>query len=341
MVNAVVPTPSSRRGAAVGEGDQRQEPDRAADAEVLVQPDRRRPRRPADVRRRGDPPRVHDRRGRRRAGRRSSRSASPTGASTPGCIERDGCAHRGRRSARPAAGGVPVARAGLVEPAAAAQRRRRRAVHGGGRPRRRAGARRGVRAGRRPGRRGAAAGGGARGSPSRARLRGRQRDPQARHQPRRARATSSRCSAGRPDRPSRDLAAGATRLVLAEAIDNPANIGAIVRNAAGTGWDGLVLDRTERRPAVAAGRCACRWAMRSASRTPGRSTSRRRSPSSRQPASRSPRSTPEGGVELREVIAAGADRARGRRGAGRASARRSSRPPTSGSASRCRRASTR
>jgi tRNA G18 (ribose-2'-O)-methylase SpoU len=34
----------------------------------------------------------------------------------------------------------------------------------------------------------------------------------------------------------------ATRIVVVEAVDNPANIGAVVRNAAALGWDGLVLD---------------------------------------------------------------------------------------------------
>ncbi|TPW14515.1 MAG: putative RNA methyltransferase, partial [Acidimicrobiaceae bacterium] len=38
-----------------------------------------------------------------------------------------------------------------------------------------------------------------------------------------------------------ELAGRARRLVMVEAVDNPANIGAIVRNAAGLGWDGLVL----------------------------------------------------------------------------------------------------
>jgi tRNA G18 (ribose-2'-O)-methylase SpoU len=53
----------------------------------------------------------------------------------------------------------------------------------------------------------------------------------------------------RPPRPAvHELAAASTHLVLAEAIDNPANVGAIVRNAAGTGWDGLVLDRTSADP---------------------------------------------------------------------------------------------
>ena len=54
-------------GARMGARDQRQEPDRAAHAQVRVQPDRRRTRRPAAVRRRGDASRLHDRRGGRRA----------------------------------------------------------------------------------------------------------------------------------------------------------------------------------------------------------------------------------------------------------------------------------
>ena len=69
MVNAVVDHERARgRGARVGGEDQRQEPDRAAHAQVLVQPDRRRAGRPAAVRRRGDPPGLHDRRGRRGPG---------------------------------------------------------------------------------------------------------------------------------------------------------------------------------------------------------------------------------------------------------------------------------
>ncbi len=53
----------------------------------------------------------------------------------------------------------------------------------------------------------------------------------------------------RPSRPSvADLAARSRRLVVVEAVDNPANIGAIVRNAAGLGWDGLVLDTTSADP---------------------------------------------------------------------------------------------
>ena len=79
-VNAVVPHAELEATALrVGGGDQRQEPDRAADAEVRVQPDRRRPRRPAAVRRRGDPARLRAPTRRPRAATRSSRSARPTG----------------------------------------------------------------------------------------------------------------------------------------------------------------------------------------------------------------------------------------------------------------------
>ena len=53
----------------------------------------------------------------------------------------------------------------------------------------------------------------------------------------------------RPPRPQPlDLAARARRLVLVEAVDNPANIGSIVRNAAGLGWDGLILDTSSGDP---------------------------------------------------------------------------------------------
>ena len=45
-------------------------------------------------------------------------------------------------------------------------------------------------------------------------------------------------------RPAADLAATARRLVIAEAVDNPVNIGSIVRNALALGWDGLVVDAT-------------------------------------------------------------------------------------------------
>lgn len=53
----------------------------------------------------------------------------------------------------------------------------------------------------------------------------------------------------RPPRPSAtELVAEAERLVVVEAVDNPANVGAIVRNAAALGWDGLLLDHTSADP---------------------------------------------------------------------------------------------
>jgi tRNA G18 (ribose-2'-O)-methylase SpoU len=53
----------------------------------------------------------------------------------------------------------------------------------------------------------------------------------------------------RPPRPSvAELAGGATRLVVVEGVDNPSNIGSIIRNAAALGWDGLVLDHTSADP---------------------------------------------------------------------------------------------
>lgn len=53
----------------------------------------------------------------------------------------------------------------------------------------------------------------------------------------------------RPPRPSAaELAARSTRLVLVEAVDNPVNIGSIVRNGLGLGWDGMVVDTTSADP---------------------------------------------------------------------------------------------
>ena len=53
----------------------------------------------------------------------------------------------------------------------------------------------------------------------------------------------------RPARPSvAELAALSSRLVVVEAVDNPVNVGSIVRNAAAMGWDGLVLDHTSADP---------------------------------------------------------------------------------------------
>ena len=81
MVNAVVPHAELESTALEwATGDQRQEPDGAAHAEVRLQPDRRRPGRPAGLRRRGHPPGVRAPTRPRRAARRSSRSATPTGA---------------------------------------------------------------------------------------------------------------------------------------------------------------------------------------------------------------------------------------------------------------------
>jgi len=53
----------------------------------------------------------------------------------------------------------------------------------------------------------------------------------------------------RPARPSvSELATRCRRIVILEAVDNPANVGAIIRNAAGLGWDGLILDHTSADP---------------------------------------------------------------------------------------------
>jgi tRNA G18 (ribose-2'-O)-methylase SpoU len=53
----------------------------------------------------------------------------------------------------------------------------------------------------------------------------------------------------RPPRPSvAELVGAAERLVVLEGVDNPANVGAVVRNAAALGWDGLVLDHTSADP---------------------------------------------------------------------------------------------
>ena len=53
----------------------------------------------------------------------------------------------------------------------------------------------------------------------------------------------------RPPRPSpSDLVARTVRLVVVEGVDNPSNIGSIVRNAAALGWDGLLLDHTSADP---------------------------------------------------------------------------------------------
>ena len=53
----------------------------------------------------------------------------------------------------------------------------------------------------------------------------------------------------RPARPTvAELAATSRRLVIVEAVDNPSNIGSVIRNAAALGWDGLILDHTSADP---------------------------------------------------------------------------------------------
>lgn len=53
----------------------------------------------------------------------------------------------------------------------------------------------------------------------------------------------------RPPRPSvQSLTALAHRLVIVEGVDNPVNVGSIVRNAAGLGWDAMLLDQTSADP---------------------------------------------------------------------------------------------
>ena len=53
----------------------------------------------------------------------------------------------------------------------------------------------------------------------------------------------------RPARPTvAELVERCRRVVVLEAVDNPANVGAIIRNAAGLGWGGLILDHTSADP---------------------------------------------------------------------------------------------
>lgn len=53
----------------------------------------------------------------------------------------------------------------------------------------------------------------------------------------------------RPGRPSvTELAARVNLLVILEGVDNPTNVGSIIRNAAALGWDGLILDHTSADP---------------------------------------------------------------------------------------------
>jgi tRNA G18 (ribose-2'-O)-methylase SpoU len=70
----------------------------------------------------------------------------------------------------------------------------------------------------------------------------------------------------RPPRPSPgDLVAACDRLIVLEGIDNPANVGAVMRNAAALGWDGVLLDRTSADPLA---RRALRVSMGSTFRVP-------------------------------------------------------------------------
>jgi len=53
----------------------------------------------------------------------------------------------------------------------------------------------------------------------------------------------------RPPRPSPgELMQRCRRLVVVEGVDNPANVGSIVRNAAALGWDGMLLDSSSADP---------------------------------------------------------------------------------------------
>jgi len=53
----------------------------------------------------------------------------------------------------------------------------------------------------------------------------------------------------RPARITADaLAVQSTRLVVIEAVDNPINVGSIVRNAIALGWDGMIFDYTSADP---------------------------------------------------------------------------------------------
>ena len=87
-VNRVVAARRARGDrAGVGPQDQRQVPDRAADAEVLLQPDRRRAGRPAAVRRRDHPAGLHDRRGAGGPRPVPREARARTGRRTPGTTE--------------------------------------------------------------------------------------------------------------------------------------------------------------------------------------------------------------------------------------------------------------
>ena len=102
-----------------------------------------------------------------------------------------------------------------------------------------------------------------------------------------------------------ELLARCRRLVVVEGVDNPGNIGSIVRNAAALGWDGLLLDHTSADPLA---RRALRVAMGTAFTLPhARTTTPRRRPARR---------------DRHRVLRAHARRRRDRHPRGRAGGRR-------------------
>jgi tRNA G18 (ribose-2'-O)-methylase SpoU len=68
-----------------------------------------------------------------------------------------------------------------------------------------------------------------------------------------------------------ELLARCRRVVVVEGVDNPVNVGSIVRNAAAFGWDGLLLDHTSADPLA---RRALRVAMGTAFALPHARTTR-------------------------------------------------------------------
>ncbi len=52
----------------------------------------------------------------------------------------------------------------------------------------------------------------------------------------------------RPDPLDATALVGAQRIVALEAVDNPVNVGTVIRSAAGLGWNALLLDRTSADP---------------------------------------------------------------------------------------------
>jgi tRNA G18 (ribose-2'-O)-methylase SpoU len=53
----------------------------------------------------------------------------------------------------------------------------------------------------------------------------------------------------RPRRPTpNDLRRAATRLIVVEAVDNPINVGSVIRNAVALGWGGMLFDSTSADP---------------------------------------------------------------------------------------------